>query len=78
MRLGRQYVFKTPFACDAAQLRIDRQYAPADLGRKRALAFEKNRDLQTGNILNELKTRYRHATDVLYFDELIGRYNGQI
>lgn len=74
VKLGKQYVAKTKRACDPGHIRVISSRSLSDREIKEAKAREMNRGMQTEGIVGQLKTKYRRAADVKYFDEIVGEW----
>lgn len=75
VKLGSQYVFKTVKACSDKHIKIVDEKKLSDAELKTAVAQEKNRKIQTADIVPQIKVKYRHARDVKYFDEILEEWN---
>lgn len=77
VKLGKQYVFKTKRSCQPEHLRIvsSGTLTPSDI--KFAKIQEQNRRRQTEQIAEQMKIRYRHASNVRYFDEILEEVNAR-
>lgn len=75
VKLGSQYVFKTVKACSDKHIKIVDEKKLRDAELKTAVAQEKNRKIQTADIVPQIKVKYRHARDVKYFDEILEEWN---
>ena len=76
VKLGNQYVFKTVKSCSSEHIKIVTEKSLDDAERKTAATQEKNRKMQTADIVPQIKVKYRHATNVKYFDEILEEWNG--
>ena len=72
-RLGKQYVFKTDIACSRIQIVSDRILTKEKI--KRASVQNDDRKRQMSGIIGQLKTKYRRAQNVKYYDELLEEWN---
>ena len=75
--LGKQYVLKTKEACDESHVRILQQRLLTTQELKMARAISDNRNRELDQMSGQLKSRYRRAQDVKFFDEIIEEWNGQ-
>ena len=71
VKLGKQYVAKTKRACGQNHIKVISARPLSDREVKEAKAQELNRGMQTEGIVEQLKTKYRRAADVKYFDEIL-------
>ena len=71
VKLGKQYVAKTKRACGQNHIKVISARPLSDKEVKEAKAQERNRGMQTEGIVGQLKTKYRRAADVKYFDEIL-------
>ena len=71
VKLGKQYVAKTKRACGQNHIKVISARPLSDREVKEARAQELNRGMQTEGIVEQLKTKYRRAADVKYFDEIL-------
>lgn len=71
VKLGNQYVLKTPEACRTERLQIlsERQLSAKE--RKLALAQSEQKLNQMSGFIGELQRRYRRAEHVRFFDEIM-------
>lgn len=72
-RLGRQYVFKTESACSRIHIISDRTLTDAEV--RSATAQNETRKNEMSGIISQLRTRYRRASGVKYYDELMEEWN---
>ena len=72
-RLGKQYVFKTESACRQLQIISERGLTRDEI--KRASVQNDNRKKQMSGIIGQLKTKYRRAQDIKYYDEILEEWN---
>ncbi len=72
-RLGKQYVFKTDIACSRIQIVSDRILTKEEI--KRVSVQNDDRKRQMSGIIGQLKTKYRRAQNVKYYDELLEEWN---
>lgn len=73
--LGKQYVMKTKEACDESHVRIlqERPLTFQELKMARAISDNRNRELD--QLFGQLKSRYRRAQNVKFFDEIIEEWD---
>lgn len=77
IKLGNQYVFKTTRSCDMQHINIRSERKLSESEKSQVYADNMNRTEQSDNILNQLQTRYRRASDVKFYDELMEEWNEQ-
>lgn len=72
VKLGNQYVLKTSEACGENHVRLIDSRPLEEKEIKQLKSWNMQRMRQMDGILDQIKTRYRRAQDVKYFDEIIG------
>ena len=75
VKLGRQFVAKTDIACSNDHIKILSSRKLTENERSMAKAFNDQRRRQNETVLNEITTRFRRATDVKFFDEILEEYS---
>ncbi|MCR5603798.1 MAG: DUF3990 domain-containing protein, partial [Lachnospiraceae bacterium] len=76
IKLGNQYVFKTEKSCYSKHISIVSERKLNDNEKSHAFADDRNRAAQSDGILTQLQTRYRRASDVRFYDELLEEWDG--
>jgi len=74
VKLGRQFVAKTEIACSNEHIKIVSSRKLSDNELHTAKSFNEQRRRQNTTVLNEISTRFRRATDVKFFDEILEEY----
>lgn len=73
--LGKQYVAKSKAACGESHIKILQERSMTSKEIKLAKAVSENRNQELVQLFGQLKTRYRRAQNVKYFDEIIEEWN---
>lgn len=76
IKLGNQYVFKSEKSCDSTHIKIVSERKLTNDEISRVDAANQSRAEQSDNIYRQLQARYRRATDVRYYDEIMEEWNG--
>lgn len=75
VRLGKQYVLKTPRACSPQYIHITQSGTLSEPEKKLIIAENTNRITQMQGLLNQIQTKYRRAQNIKFFDEIIEEWN---